>query len=222
MKSLKQYIDVKYIENHTNESILDDEDVLLDPERDKEIIESWIGDNYKIGGRLKINDDLTVDCSGDVMVKNKNITSLTNGLFRWGKVDGCFGCSGCKNLTSLECSPKEVGSSFYCSRCENLKSLESAPEKVSGDFSCYDCDNLRSLEGAPKYVGAIFTCILCENLTSLKGAPKEVGRVFNCSYCDNLRSLKGAPEKVGGDFYCSDCKKLIVTDEDRKKYNIMN
>ena len=41
MKSLKQYI-----EGTINESILDDEDVLLDPERDKEITQgNWLSIN---------------------------------------------------------------------------------------------------------------------------------------------------------------------------------
>ena len=81
MKTLKQYI-----RETINESILDDEDVLLDPEKDKDIIKFWIEDNYKIGGHLKINDDLTVDCVGGVTVKNTNIESLTNGIFSWGRV----------------------------------------------------------------------------------------------------------------------------------------
>ena len=83
---------INYIKNYINESLLDDEDTFLDPERDKGIIESWIKDNYTIKGRLKINDDLTVDCFGNVKVKNPNIESLTNGMFRWGVISGEFGC----------------------------------------------------------------------------------------------------------------------------------
>ena len=147
MKTLKQYIG-----KTINESILDDEDVLLDPERDKEIIKSWIEDNYKIGGCLKINDDLTVDCSGNVTIKNTNIESLTNGLFRWGKIGRGFDCSDCKNLTSLEGTPKDVGRDFVCILCPLIESLEGSPEKVGGGFYCSHCDNLTSLEGAPKEV----------------------------------------------------------------------
>ena len=158
MKTLKHYI------NTTNESILDDEDVLLDPERDKLIIESWIKDNYTIKGHLKINDDHTVDCSGDVTIKNTNIESLTNGLFRWGKIGGDFSCSWSKNLTSLEGAPKEVGGYFDCSDCENLRSLKGAPEKVGRDFDCSFCKNLRSLEGGPKVIGGNFDCTGCKNL----------------------------------------------------------
>ena len=120
-----------------NESILDDEDVLLDPERDKLIIESWIKDNYTIKGHLKINDDHTVDCSGDVTIKNTNIESLTNGLFRWGKIGGDFSCSWSKNLTSLEGAPKEVGGYFDCEDNPKLHSLDGIGEvkgKIVKDF----------------------------------------------------------------------------------------
>ena len=215
MRSLKRYIG-----EIINESILDDEDVLLDPERDKEIIKSWIEDNCKIRSHLKINDDLTVDCSGGVTIKNCNIESLTNGLFRWGKIGGGFDCSQCDKLISLEGAPKEVKKSFNCDRCKNLKSLECAPEKVGGNFSCSWCRNLKSLKGAPRKIEGDFSCSFCDGLISLEGAPKEVGRHFSCSGCENLRSLEGAPVKVGEDFECDNCKNLKLTDYDLKKYKI--
>ena len=225
------------------ESILDDEDVLLDPEKDKEIIRSWIEDNYKIMGRLKINNDLTVDCSGDVAVKNR-IESLTNGMFSWGKIGGSFRCHGCGKIESLKGAPKVVGGYFDCSDCENLKSLEGAPEKVVNSFTCNYCKNLTSLEGAPKEVGGDFYCSYCKHLTSLEGSPEWVGGRFDCTHCKNLTSLKGSPKKVRLDFDCSDCENLIslegapkevknnnniyctncpklkITDSDREKYNI--
>ena len=217
MKTLKQYIG-----ETINESILDDEDVLLDPERDKEIIKSWIEDNYKIGGRLKINNDYTVDCSGNVVVKNSNIESLTNGMFHWGKIGEDFNCYRCKNLKSLEGAPKEVGGYFDCSYCENIRSLEGAPKYVRSNFYCSYCENLKSLEGAPKEVDGNFKCSGCINLTSLKGAPKEVRGDFECDNCKNLTSLEGAPKEVGDCFWCGDCKNLKLTDSDLEKYEIIS
>ena len=188
MKSLKLHF----------ESLLDDDDVFLDSGNEKKLVKEWINDNYKIDGNLTISDDLIVDCSGSVYIRNKSITSLTNGLFRWDKVDRNFDCS-------------------YCS---NIKSLEGAPEWVGGRFCCNDCDNLTSLEGAPREVGKDFSCGH-NKLTSLEGAPEKIGRDFNCAY-NNLTSLEGAPEKVGGSFECWGCKNLKITDSDRKKYKIVN
>ena len=165
MKPLKQYIE-NCIEYYIAESLFDDEDVLSDPKRDKIIVENWISQNYKISGQLEIlHDDIyTVNCSGDVIVKNRDITSLTNGMFRWGEVGRSFHCTGCKNLKSLEGAPKEVGGDFYCSFCENLKSLEGAPAKINSYFSCIFCKNLKTLKGGPKYVKKDFYCSGCPDL----------------------------------------------------------
>ena len=193
MKSLKQYI-----ENHTNESLSDGEGVLSDPERDNRIIETWVKENYRFNRQLKINDDLTVDCPGSVSVKKQNITSLTNGLFRWGEIKGDFDCSNCFNLTSLEGSPEEV----------------------SGDFDCYNCGELKSLEGAPESIGGTFDCSHCKNITSLEGAPESIGGAFVCSFCKSLKSLKDGPKRVKTDLYCYSCPDLVITDSDHRKYNI--
>ena len=158
---------IDYIEKTLNESIFDDEDTFLDPGRDKKIVESWIKENYEFDEGLKISDNFIVDCDGSVVVENLNITSFTNGLFRWGKVSGYFDCSECKNLKYLEGAPTEVNYSFVCSVCDKLSSLEGAPERVGGSFDCKGCKKLKSLEGGPKRVGGNFNCSGCENLRSL-------------------------------------------------------
>ena len=158
------------------ESLLDDEDIFLDPKNDKKVIEEWIRNNYKITGKLIISDDLVVDCKGSVYVENENIESLTNGLFRWGKVIGAFYCDGCKNLTSLKGAPKEVCRSFDCNGCDNLTSLEGSPKEVGWSFICSHCDSLKSLEGCPKEIGEKFFCSNCKNLT-ITGSDRKKYRI---------------------------------------------
>ena len=211
MKSLKFHF----------ESLLDDDDDFYGA-IDKKMVESWIRDNYRIYGNLSISDDLIVDCGGRVIVKNGHITSLTNGLFHWGKVGGIFACSNCRNLTSLEGAPKVVGDNFSCHHCDNLKSLKGSPEITRGGFLCHQCKSLIDLNGAPKRVFGGFNCDKCENLKSLKGAPKEVGGSFWCDHCGKLETLEGAPEWVGGSFYCEGCPNLKISASDRKKYKIEN
>ena len=79
MKNLKDYI---------KESILGDwEDI--DVEKDiKSEIEQFLEDNYRgrfsialVGGKYIVNSKTNVG------LKNTNITSLTNGMFEFGKVD---------------------------------------------------------------------------------------------------------------------------------------
>ena len=165
--------------------ILGDDDTYLSGS-DKLIVGEWIKNNYHIYGDLSISDDLGVDCTGTVIVKNNVIGSLTNGLFRWGKIDIDFYCSCC-NITSLEGAPEEVGKMFRCSFCDRLKTLEGAPEKVGGSFDCNCCSRLESLNGAPKEVGGFFDCSRCIGLESLKGAPEKTSLGFFCSVCDNLK-----------------------------------
>ena len=129
MKSLKLHF----------ESLLDDDDVYLDPENDKKVIEEWIKDNYNFSGKLTISNDFVADCSEHVHVKNKNIELLTNGLFRWGEVGGTFDCYACEKLKSLEGGPEKVGDSFCCGGCSKLTSLEGAPKKVGSIFHCGHC-----------------------------------------------------------------------------------
>ena len=160
MKNLKEYI---------LESLLDDEEDLID--NNDALIRDFLEKNYTIYGSYIIKNNV-VDAKGDVMVKNDKISSLTNGLFEFGKVDGNFNCACCNSLTSLEGAPKYVGKDFYCFFCNSLTSLEGAPKYVGKDFNCACCNSLTSLEGAPKYVGKDFYCFFCNSLTSLEGAPK--------------------------------------------------
>ena len=211
MKSLKLHF----------ESLLDDEDIFFDSGNEKKLVKEWIKDNYKINGNLTISDDFVVDCSGNVAVRNTSITSLTNGLFRWGVIGGGFNCNHCENLKTLEGAPKKTSGCFDCGRCDKLETLEGAPEEVGGYFNCSNCKNLKSLEGAPRIVGSGFYCNHCENLKTLEGAPEKVEGVFNCTHCNELKSLEGAPEKVGKGFDCRKCINLEITDSDRKKYKII-
>ena len=187
MENLKEYI---------IEGIFDIDDNINKMDKSIKLqIKQFLKDNFKGHSNCKIsrnpNSDgkYEVSCSKDIEVKNKNITSFTNGMFIWVKVNGGFDCSDCNSLTSLEGAPKEIGRSFYCVGCNSLQSLKGAPKEVGGDFYCHSCHSLTSLEGAQEVVGS-FSCRGCKLLTSLEGAPKEVGMNFNCCECDSLISLE--------------------------------
>lgn len=139
------------------------------------------------------------------MGTDEPLLSITNGAFKFGKVDGDFIIVRSDDLTSLEGAPHHVGGKFKCFNCSKLKSLKGAPKYVGDDFRCCFCKNLESLEGAPKYVGGHFDCSYCDSLKTLKGAPEKFCQGFNCSYCGNLTSLEGAPKIVAGNFNCDYC-----------------
>ena len=153
------------LKNYIIESILDIEDNIDNMDESiREEINQFLKDNFGGSSLCKISDKPNKDGKYEVSskeiikVKNKKITSLTNGLFIWTTVGGEFNCEYCKSLISLEGAPKEVGRDFNCNYCKSLKSLEGTPEKVGGCFSCEGCDSLTSLEGALKEVSRNFNC----------------------------------------------------------------
>lgn len=156
------------------------------PNRDDVV--KWIDENYIYTG-LKISDKpykysgMYEVAARDVEVKNKNITSLTNGMFVWTDVSGNFLCNYCKKLTSLKGAPEEVGKTFSCRYCDSLKSLEGAPRQVGDNFYCLHCKSLVSLNDGPDVVGNHFDCAGCNSLMSLEGSPLYVGGYFDCSEC---------------------------------------
>ena len=155
MKSLKEYI----YEVSLNEGLLDR---VKNKEVNHEIlIEEFLKENYDIRGPHTIKetkDGFIVDIKGKVEVKNRDITSLTNGLFEFGEVSRDFDCSYCKSLNTLKGAPEKVGWSFDCSKCDLLTSLEGAPKEVEENFDCSNCKSLKTLEGAPQEVGRRYFC----------------------------------------------------------------
>ena len=90
---------MKNINDYIRESVLDDIDDQIEntDEVIKNSITRWIKDNVKSIQENKLEFDfnttpITVNYGGNIEFK-RNITSLTNENFQWGKVKGGFACS---------------------------------------------------------------------------------------------------------------------------------
>ncbi len=195
MKTLKEYIFEGLLDRVKNKEV-----------NHEVIVRDFLEENYKFDGPYTIkttNKGFVVDVKGNVDVKNKKIISLTNGLFEFGEVIGCFYCYKCNSLKTLEGAPKKCYV-FNCDNCENLTSLEGSPKNCS-IFDCSNCENLISLKGAPNTVNSFSA-----NNTGIKdfnGAPKKInGNVF-CTRCKNLESLKGL-KFVKGTIFAKSCHNL--------------
>ena len=106
------------------ESLLDDElvektDNLIRDEILAFLVKNYKG-SYKISEKPNKDDLYEVSCTNRVNIINKNIKSLTNGMFIWTIVKESFICVNCNSLTSLNGAPKEVGGTFNCSYCNSL------------------------------------------------------------------------------------------------------
>ena len=125
------------LKNYIIESLFDIDDNIdkIDKDIEKQIKE-FLNNNFTISSKYKISKKPNKDgkfevlSKGNIEVKNKLITSLTNGSFIWTSIKGDFICSNCKSLTSLEGAPKEVGGVFCCAACYK-KFYKEDIEKVS-------------------------------------------------------------------------------------------
>ena len=79
----------------------------------------------------------------------------------------------CRNLISLQGSPKFVNGNVYIYGNKNLTSLKGGPEYVMQYYSV-DNNNLTSLEYSPKYVGTFYG-FMKNKITSLKGITPHIG-----------------------------------------------
>ena len=129
-------------------SILDDiEDQIENTDEFiKNSITKWIKNNVETIKENKLNFDfnmtpITVNYDGDIVFKT-NITSLTNGNFQWGEVDGNFFCCDCLNLKSLKGTAENISGNYYCVNCHSL-SLDNVSEKIKEKvvFNCEECEN---------------------------------------------------------------------------------
>ena len=157
------------------------------PTTREEVIQ--VCENYEIKN-YTINDDLSIDISGGVFLRNKKLEYLP---LRFNYVSGSFNCSYNRKLRSLKGSPQRVGGDFICEYNE-LKTLEGCPQKVGKDFYC-SYNELKTLEGCPQTVGGDFRCSDNE-LKTLEGCPQTVSGGFDCKF-NKLTDLEHSPEVNG-------------------------
>ena len=148
-------------------------------------------------------------------------TNLTSLVGCPEELDGTFDCNNCYSLDSLSGGPKKVWKNYDCSNCKGITTLQGGPEYVGWEFNCYNMDNLNSLVGSPEYVGSHYCASQCHNLKSLQGITKDIRGNLYINYCYELKNLKGLENtKLGGKIHCGHTH-MDITDEDRKKWNIV-
>ena len=167
----------------------------------KHVIMEWLEGMGLDVNLATINDDV-VDYDGDIRLTSRGMKTLTNDLFRFGKVNGTFSCED-NYLTSLKGAPEEVTNYFICDN-NQLTSLEFGPKRVGGTFSCGG-NKLTSLVHGPTEVGIDYQC---ENnlLQNLIGMPEHDGYGSVWVQSNQLKSLVGCPQYINVSFYCHDNK----------------
>lgn len=113
---------------------------------DKDIIMRFISDNYwtlpeSVTIRLDENTGMyIVDINGPVALGNKKLKSLTNGIFRFGAINGSFFCVGSDYLEDLNGAPYKVKGSFVCANCKNIKDTRDLQHTANEDSKRDICE----------------------------------------------------------------------------------
>ena len=154
---LKIY-NMKNLNKYLRESILDDEDVIIS-QTHADLIYNFIEKHYNVKmDKIDIqekNGEYFVTVFNSIYVKNdisRELKSLTNGLFKFGRVIDVFDIEGCEKLESLEGAPERCGI-FDCSGCKSLKSLQGMPQNIVYDCNFSGCNKIKDLKYLPKKVG---------------------------------------------------------------------
>ena len=188
-----------------HESLLDDEDDVIDNVNTKPLVEKWCKENNIANYRLQEDENglFVINVKGSIMLYGYKEEELPSYI-QFGRVTGKFSVYK-SNFTTLKGFPKSVGIIFLV-ECNMLRSLEYFPKEVTGKILLSNL-NIESLEGLPKKAKDL-SIQECHKLQNLKGCPLTIGGSFNCSDCGGLKSLKGCPMTIMGSFDCSNCKNL--------------
>lgn len=140
---------------------------------------------YKIEN-YRINDDLSIDVDGNVVLRRMSLTKIP---FNFNRVSGNFLCSE-NNLRSLKGSPNYVGGDFSCSK-NLLVNLVDSPIEVLGDFRC-NINLLETLQGCSGEISGNLSCI-GNRLTSLDTVSNIKGNIqcWNNQFQNNQHNFTG-------------------------------
>lgn len=160
---------------------------------------------------FKINEDLSVDVIGNVIIVSEFIDELPvnfnivvgdftikntelKSLIGFPKeITGNLDCSYNK-LKNLMYFPKIVGKSIDISN-NALSSLKGCIKYISGDLYMMN-NNIKSFKDGPEYIEKFLQC-KNNSINSLLDFPKYIGGSIDLS-CNKLISMIGLPEEING------------------------
>ena len=186
---------MKTLYNYISESLLNNVEDSMQAGDTYTAVKEWLEENYNVRrctyDIVITKNDCVVNVDGDIRMQvpmrgRTDHTALTNGMFRFGTVNGNFEANY-QDFKNLEGSPRVVTGKFSIDGNNCEFTCEGGPDKV---YSIKLGSNCISLEGMPQEVE---TFIICTNskLTSLKGCGKAT--TYDFSESQMLESLEGIP-----------------------------
>lgn len=183
---------MKTLYNYISESLLNNVEDSMQAGDTYAVVKEWLEENYNISSCtydiVTAKNDCVVNVNGDIRMKviRDGHPTLTNGMFRFGTVNGHFSANY-QSLKNLEGSPRVVTGKFTIDNNACEFTCEGGPDKVYGIKLGTNCI---SLEGMPQEVESFIYCQYSK-LTSLKGCGKAAS--YDFSESPMLESLEGIP-----------------------------
>lgn len=177
---------------------------------DVSVVKKFLKENYSdsafdISDKPNKNGKFEVTARWAVFLENTEITSLTNDMFEFTKINGNFEIKDADLLEDLSGAPKDVKGCLSIVNCKNLKSLKGISPAV-GKLFIDGCSSLKSIDYIPNeiYGNVIYNssdcseyddiyienCELLESMPAIKKYKKRLAlRLFDCP----AKSLKDIP-----------------------------
>ena len=144
---------MKHILNTIQESLLDDEDIIMS-KADSRIILSWFENFAKGDYKIRVLKSGNIKITGDVVIKGFNGEEIPQ-IIHIEEVNGSFKiekCPNLKNLNGLFVEYAKVKGDYSVGNCPKLVSIEGGPYCVTGNFYLTSNTSLKSLVGFPQFV----------------------------------------------------------------------
>lgn len=186
---------MKTLYNYISESLLNNVEDSMQAGNTYAAVKEWLEKNYNVRNCtydiVITKNDCVVNVDGDIRMKvpmrgQPDHTALTNGMFRFGTVNGNFDANY-QDFKDLKGSPRVVTGKFTIDSNNCEFTCEGGPDKV---YSIKLGSNCISLEGMPQEVESFINCPYSK-LTSLKGCGKAAS--YDFSESPMLESLEGIP-----------------------------
>ena len=205
------------------ESLLDDEDEILDKFDKEFLIKTWISQNYTRGGDgspvkeddiivRKEGNNYVVDiiCKGGKLsgfynriILNEKADSITNNLFTFGNVNYfCISYSKIKNLQGMPSSFDY----FYVDHCDDIKDVDIQIKNSGAKIFIDYCSNINKVNVS----GTCYElrCQACDNLKEVRAESVSGVDTNNCKKLELIEISGNSPMGKSSYIVATNCKKL--------------
>lgn len=142
---------------------------------DTKQIRALLRANFRIMGKVTIDENYKISVTGDVKLKKAGVISPE---IQFLEVTGNFECRDNPRIQSLRGAPQIVGSWLICDNNPELTSLEGGPKSVGNWVWLVSNPQLATLDHFPEHIGGRVTVTYTKTLPLLRTLVAKQGVSF--------------------------------------------